>query len=203
MIVSGLLFQLAYQDYIIMEPVFTLAMFMQYSNCQNAQLQIDPLTGLNNRFRFSRYILEQCKQLAVDDVMGCVVFSLDSVQNINERYGQGNGDLIIAEAADLLKECINGLAGNHYMARYSGKCLAVLSVASCDMSARIIQLYRDIVDEYNNSVENSFYISLSYGCATFDRYNMRPSELLSVAENDMQKNRTLNKVNVMSVEDLI
>ncbi len=203
LLMVGLCFQYAFIDAIIICPVASVAMFMQYSNCQNAQIQRDPLTGLNNRIRFSRYLCECCDKLSENEILSCVVFSLDSIQGINDRYGHGKGDIILAEAAGILRNVINEVPGNHFLARYSGNCFAVVTIGGVDVSDLVIKTYKESLDAYNNSIENTHLIYISYGSAIFERFDMKPEDLIIQAEKSMKKNKTENKVKKLSVEDLI
>lgn len=63
-----------------------------------AEALTDPLTGLNNR----RALFERFEADAVPQGTALIVFDLDDFKTLNDRYGHGFGDLVLARFAALI-----------------------------------------------------------------------------------------------------
>ncbi len=81
--------------------------------------EMDPLTGLSNRFRLNEYA-EKAFQNAVleGDMLAIEIFDMDYFKEYNDNYGHQRGDECLIKIADVLKKFIAN--EKIFCARYGG-----------------------------------------------------------------------------------
>jgi PleD family two-component response regulator len=68
----------------------------------------DPLTGLANRNQFSKILAEALEGRDTSDMMAVLFIDLDRFKEINDTLGYSNGDLLLQQIANRLKENVRG-----------------------------------------------------------------------------------------------
>ena len=126
---------------------------------------IDELTGIYNRRGFhslSRHHIEISKRTG-RSMMLCF-FDLDHMKSINDVHGHGAGDTIIMAAVDVLKKTFRA---SDIMSRWGGDEFVVLMInADCDNMHAIEERISRNIDEYNDTAEHNYVLSMSWGTAT-------------------------------------
>ena len=81
---------------------------LQRSNVELAHLSIhDDLTSLHNRRHFDEYLdaaLERARDQG--DSLGLLLFDLNDFKEINDSYGHGTGDLMLATLGERVRDTL-------------------------------------------------------------------------------------------------
>ena len=118
----------------------------------------DALTGLYNRFGYSRYAQQTYNTLLRRDGGAQILFiDMDDMKGINDHYGHDYGDVAIRAAADILRAASDT---SDFLMRYGGDEFMMISSLRNDHLESTIQ---SAVDEYNRRGEVPFTLSLSIG----------------------------------------
>jgi diguanylate cyclase (GGDEF)-like protein len=106
----------------------------------------DPLTGLPNRRGFTEKLAKEFERaLQWDWPIAMLVADLDHFKRVNDRFGHPVGDVVLAAAAQLLREAAGPL---DHLARLGGEEFAVAAVgadprAGADLADRIVRAFRN------------------------------------------------------------
>lgn len=152
----------------------TVAALDVFINMQNALISRDPLTGLENRRAFEKY-MENCLDAMKQDGAGSVyllMMDVDYFKTINDTYGHHEGDVALQKVADILKRACNGT--NCIVSRFGGDEFAIVGRSGGrDMISAVC---RRIEESLNAECENLPYtLHLSMGMA--ECYNSEESVL--------------------------
>jgi diguanylate cyclase (GGDEF)-like protein len=102
-------------------PVMTmgvaLAIYLEFINMQDMQVNNDALTGLNNRRR-AEYYLTDCMEEAEKNPFCIYMIDVDHFKLINDQYGHGEGDRALCIVASALKSTAEEYKG--FAARVGG-----------------------------------------------------------------------------------
>lgn len=154
---------------------------------------MDSLTGLYNRFGFSRYTGESFSKCVGQGNSFMILFAdLDGLKIINDQYGHDNGDVAISTVAYALQNaCLNG----EICARVGGDEFVVYAegYTAADASAYCKRL-DDLLEHANEEIQKPYKICVSYGYEivfpevgdTLDRY-------IDLADNKMYVNKKKKK----------
>ncbi|PAB59490.1 EAL domain-containing protein [Anaeromicrobium sediminis] len=147
----------------------------------------DELTGLPNR-RYSKEILNKYinNYTSQSAHMALIYLDLDKLKMINDTFGHSKGDLLIKEAAIILKECLNE---DDYVFRVGGDEFILLCFnietrqQAAELAEKIINAFNKtiIIDNYHLNITSSLGIYL---------YNENPTDFencLIYADNAMYK----------------
>lgn len=81
--------------------------------------EMDPLTGLSNRFRLNEYAERAFQNAGVEgDMLAIEILDIDYFKEYNDNYGHQRGDECLIKVADALKKLV--AQGNIFCARYGG-----------------------------------------------------------------------------------
>lgn len=136
-----------------------------------SEAQIDPLTGVNNRRVFDRYINEQCPELVRKGTpVSLLMVDIDHFKKINDTHGHVVGDQVIKFVANALKDVVRG---GDKVARYGGEEFAVvLPNTLLDNAARvatnILERIRKPVLTKKDGGERIGQVTVSIGVAQHD-----------------------------------
>jgi diguanylate cyclase (GGDEF)-like protein/PAS domain S-box-containing protein len=143
----------------------------------------DKLTGLYNRLFYEEELsrLERGRHFPVT----VMIADVDGLKEVNERLGNAAGDLIIQNAAEIIKGCFRA---EDMVARIGGDEFAVLlpDIATISVDAIQVRVRRQL-DGYNNSHPKS-PVRISFGFATADRGEML-REIAREADRRMEINK--------------
>ncbi|MBA90229.1 MAG: GGDEF-domain containing protein [Phyllobacteriaceae bacterium] len=154
------------------------------SDLQKAEEQIaylawhDPLTGLVNRASFSRRL-----EASIRDEDGASLFylDLDGFKAVNDQFGHGMGDKLLAEVAARLRKSVGR---DDTVARFGGDEFAILA-AGARTRAKAERLARRLVERISKpyAIDGSLLrISVSIGIAFADASHRGPAEWLNRAD---------------------
>jgi len=111
----------------------------------------DKLTGLANRQYFDvvfDYSIKSAERHR--NLLSLVVFDVDDLKNINDRYGHLEGDRILAEVARMARE---GVRRSDVVARWGGDEFTILFL-DCDETVA-----GDLMDAIRQSIKTSLFVS--------------------------------------------
>jgi diguanylate cyclase (GGDEF)-like protein/PAS domain S-box-containing protein len=161
----------------------------QRKNRENEILHLsyhDKLTGLYNRRFVEEEIirLDTKRQLPLSIIMG----DLNSLKLTNDTFGHNMGDMILEEAAKLLK---NICRSDDILARWGGdEFVIILPKTSVTSSEKIVQR---IKNECTKLIIQKIPLSLSIGTATKSEEKQDINKVIIEAENNMYKNKLAQK----------
>lgn len=106
---------------------FVVKLLFELEDLQTQLLEMvnrDPLTKLYSR----RYLLdcleiESTRTLRLNEPMSLLILDVDNFKSINDRYGHGNGDIVLQEIAQV---CESTLRPYDVIARFGGEEFVVL-----------------------------------------------------------------------------
>jgi len=106
---------------------FVVKLLFELDDLQTQLLEMvnrDPLTKLYSR----RYLLdcleiESARTLRLNEPMSLLILDVDNFKSINDRYGHGNGDIVLQEIAQV---CESTLRPYDVIARFGGEEFVVL-----------------------------------------------------------------------------
>lgn len=81
--------------------------------------EMDPLTGLSNRFRLNEYAEKAFQNARVEGyTLGIEILDIDYFKEYNDNYGHQRGDECLIKTADVMQKIAS--KGNIFCARYGG-----------------------------------------------------------------------------------
>ena len=148
-------------------------------------LHSDPSTGLANRFSCDA-LIEQYAGKPLPDNMGCIMFDITNIREINELYGHVSGNSAIRDFSNILRLASQDLCfigrngGNRFLAIFENSPEADLD----KMLERVAQK----VGVYNKEPSNA-QLEYAYGCAySADEKDVTEiTKLISLATTRIQK----------------
>ncbi len=154
------------------------------------EAEIDFLTGLVNRRRFERALLEMINDYQTRGYpFALILFDLDNFKQINDRYGHPAGDQVLKEIALILKTF---LRANNIAARIGGEEFAVLVPGATAKEGEIVanRLRQTIANRTFNTLEDELHVTASFGVTgvrtddTIDTIFARVDKALYEAKNN-------------------
>ncbi|MRI84033.1 MAG: GGDEF domain-containing protein [Nitratiruptor sp.] len=127
------------------------------------EAEIDFLTGLVNRRRFERAILEMIDEYRTRGYpFALILLDVDNFKQINDRYGHPVGDQILKEIAMILKTF---LRANTVSARIGGEEFAILVPGASTREGEIIaqRLRKAIANRTFSTPQGEVRVSASFG----------------------------------------
>ena len=148
----------------------------------------DDLTGLYNRRGFLAAGAQQLKLGRRESRDSLLFFvDVDNLKAVNDAYGHGEGDLVLARVADALgatfrdSDVLGRLGGDEFT--------ALATNSSSDDREIMLRRLRENLASLNGS-EHRYEISLSVGCARFDpRHPVSLGELVTQADHLMYEQK--------------
>ncbi|MFO7957119.1 MAG: sensor domain-containing diguanylate cyclase [Candidatus Brocadiia bacterium] len=149
----------------------------------------DELTGLPNRCCFTplaEHSLRLARKLRHPLVLLCV--DVDSLAAINEQFGEGSGDELLKQTAELLKDTFDPA---DLVARIGGDEFVVLAAeTSAEEAGTLLARLESAVAELNRTNRRPYRLSLTVGTARFDPdAPVELDELLGVADQAVHEAR--------------
>jgi len=136
-------------------------MLVFYIQSLQAQVSLDPLTGLNNRGQLERYCSQKGNLLIPGRKTFAVMMDIDRFKSINDTYGHAEGDRALVQVAGALKKALGRRSMPSFLCRYGGDefILIVHPVGADEVEA----LIRDIRSELKSqNTEYPLFISAGY-----------------------------------------
>jgi diguanylate cyclase (GGDEF)-like protein/PAS domain S-box-containing protein len=151
----------------------------------------DGLTDLYNRAYFEEELLrlDTKRQLPLGFIMG----DLNGLKIINDTFGHGEGDIIIKNAAEILKKACRS---DDIIARWGGDEFVVLLPKTTVNDAE--EIIKRIKIESKKTVNQKIPLSISLGAAIKVEANQDIQAIILDAENNMYKNKLVEKESLAS-----
>jgi len=143
------------------------------------QLRTDMLTGALNRSAFMETANAVLAQPPLNGMHALVMVDVDHFKQINDRYGHGYGDRVLARICDLLR---NALRADDLVGRIGGDEFVLLlkNVASNEA----LQMKMDsLCEQLNQRISDSVCVSCSFGAATCPQDGDAFEELYAKADS--------------------
>jgi diguanylate cyclase (GGDEF)-like protein len=155
----------------------------------------DQLTGLPNA-RALHLMLEhrlaECRRYE-GEVVSVLSIDVDDFQDINEQFGHGVGDRVLASVSAVVKGQLRQM---DMLARFAGdEFLAVMPGASGQVAAMVAERVRNAVESqvFNVKTGRNIQVRVSAGNGSYPADGETADELLSAATRDMRRDKQLRK----------
>ena len=142
----------------------------------------DSLTDLYNRkfFKAEMDRLDTERQLPISIIMG----DLNGLKIINDSYGQKMGDQLLIKAAEMLKEVVRE---DDILARYGGDEFTILLPQTSNKTAK--KIVKRIQHKSREQNVDEISLSISLGTATKLEKDKKITEIIKIAEDNMNQNK--------------
>lgn len=127
----------------------------------------DELTGLYNRRGFFALAEQQLKVAhRVKKKLLILAADLDFLKKVNDTYGHNAGDLLLIDAANLLRETFRA---SDIIARIGGDEFVVMQLEQTDVAAELLtdRLYKNLI-RHNDRPDREHDLSISIGITYYD-----------------------------------
>jgi diguanylate cyclase (GGDEF)-like protein len=176
---------------------------IQNQNTMENLVFIDPLTGVYNRGFYERQVaLEIERSHRTSRTFGLLVLDVDDFKRINDSYGHGAGDAVLAAVAHELSRKMRKI---DLLFRYGGEEFVVLLPgAEQEETERTGERLRRIIDEMrftSEAVPSDLKVTISVGAAVFPEHSRTQSGIFKAADEAMYraKRQGKNRVAVSAV----
>jgi diguanylate cyclase (GGDEF)-like protein len=144
----------------------------------------DNLTGLNNQRYFHKRLSEETSRATrYKRSLGLIIFDLDDLKSINDRYGHLAGDTILKRLGQILKSSIRAI---DIIARYGGDefCVIMPEADGATCERFMERLKQKISSSKFNIAEadKELRCTISQGAALFPDHASTETELMHVAD---------------------
>ncbi len=163
------------------------------------QAQTDSLTGLFNHRTFHERLRRELTQASIEHTsVAVVMLDIDDFKKVNDVYGHGVGDLVLAELADHLRASVRA---SDVVCRIGGEEFAVIAPGSEEEQAVALatRLSRRL-EEVELDLAGS--ISVSIGIAHGPEHAANSRELVACAEAAMMTAKARGKGQVVLFDEL-
>ena len=163
------------------------------------QAQTDSLTGLFNHRTFHERLRRELTQASVEHTsVAVVMLDIDDFKKVNDVYGHGVGDLVLAELADHLRASVRA---SDVVCRIGGEEFAVIAPGSEEeqavaLATRLSQRLEEVELDLAGS------ISVSIGIAHGPEHAANSRELVACAEAAMMTAKARGKSQVVLFDEL-
>lgn len=170
-IICGVL-QAIFLDIPIMCYGATLGVLLVYITSLENVISMDPLTKVNNRAQFQRYISNKMKTPIPDKKLFLMIFDADKFKEINDTFGYVEGDKALIRVANAMKDACQTYRNQTFIARYGGdEFVVVAETDSLEETQRLAdQICSNVVDMNNESGE-AYMLTVCVGIAQYDFSN--------------------------------
>jgi diguanylate cyclase (GGDEF)-like protein len=150
---------------------------------------VDDLTGLANRRGF--FALGEHELLVAARTRSSVALlfvDVDGLKSVNDEFGHHVGDLLLTEAADVIRETIRA---SDVAGRLGGDEFCVLLMGDPDLDAdRVVERMRERVADHNRQPGRGYQLSLSIGLSALPAgRSVTLEELIDAADEDMYEDK--------------
>jgi diguanylate cyclase (GGDEF)-like protein/PAS domain S-box-containing protein len=166
----------------------------------NAELQYlatrDPLTGCLNRRAFFDSLDAMFKQRrARENTLHCAMLDIDHFKQINDKFGHGTGDRVIAFVAETIRLSVRS---SDLVCRYGGEeyCIVFSEASPKDVRDIIERIRRAVVSGSAARFTRELKLTISAGIATKGPQDDRSSSMIDRADAALYaaKNNGRNRI---------
>lgn len=159
----------------------------------------DRLTGLLGRTEFMRKGEDSFKYNQMHNKNTAIImFFVDELKHINDRYGYEVGDQILREFGEILGNMTSGIG---YAGRYSGETFVILLDHVTEKEGeRFCKLVRKALDnqQFETKKGRTIQATMSGGLYRCDEYTMRFTDAIKYADSALYRARLLGNGYMMS-----
>jgi len=165
----------------------------------------DPLTDLPNARSFHLMLeqrLAECQRHSREP-LAVLSMDLDDFKAINDAYGHGVGDRMLAGVAGVVKRQLRQM---DILARYAGdEFVAIMPMASGDVAAMVAERIRAAVESHPFPVRTgrTKQIGISIGIACFPAEGETVEALLTAAGRNMQHDKYSRRLNPQTATGVV
>lgn len=155
---------------------------------------VDDVTGLYNRRGFNQLARQQTEiARRTGRNMLLSFFDLDHMKHINDSYGHHEGDNALVAAAGILRRIFRA---SDIIARWGGDEFSVLMInAECDDILSIEQRINDAINDYNETADHRYIISMSWGIVKYDpAFPAEIDDLITRADEMMYRHKSYKRL---------
>ena len=153
----------------------------------------DPLTGLYNRLYFLDFAKKSFERAKRKDRNIVLIFlDLDNFKYVNDNFGHKNGDEILKNTANILKDIFREY---DMVVRYGGDEFIVFAEIDKSDKKHIEKLLESFRDRLEQKFKK-YTISASYGIAIFPNDIDDINSLLDIADKRMYKQKRCKKAHL-------
>lgn len=160
--------------------------------------QTDSITGLWNHGYFQNKLSEYLEKARQESFsLSLIIFDIDDFKRLNDTYGHQNGDVVLKEIGQILKETSRE---NDFPCRYGGEEFSfILPYTNRDLAYQISERIRERVANFSFpkfASNDPLKVTISLGVAVFPEDATNKEELINLADKAMYiakfsgKNRT-------------
>lgn len=169
-----------------------LEKFRQETSGLRYHAETDPLTKLVNRRLFFQK-LDDAVALAsrFNDNIAVMYLDLDGFKQVNDHFGHGQGDIVLIEVANRLRECVREV---DTVARLGGDEFAIILTRTSKV--KVTETAQRIIDSLVLNIEENgchTSITVSVGIAIYPDDSINPLALLKHADAAMYKAKEQGK----------
>lgn len=148
----------------------------------------DGLTGMLNRRGFDELSRESIRSFEKMQTVCTMVIDMDGLKHINDAYGHYEGDRAIKAAANIITKCCDN---GEICARAGGDEFYIFApVYSQDKLDRFFERLNGFTENYNNSYNKPYSLSLSYGALLAECDNKgRIEDFLTISDSRMYEQK--------------
>lgn len=147
----------------------------------------DSLTNLWNHGFFQQTLTQEIQRANDEKAkMSLLIIDIDNFKKLNDTYGHQNGDIVLIELANILKESARE---KDYVCRYGGEEFSIiLSQTSKEQGYVIAERIRERIAQHNFkeiSLLSNLSVTVSIGLSTYPDDAVSKSELIAKADKSM------------------
>jgi diguanylate cyclase (GGDEF)-like protein len=160
----------------------------------------DPLTKLNNRWKFEQSVNAQIQFAGRDGTQfSILVFDLDHFGYINDVHGHPMGDLVLKEVANVLR---NSVRSQDIVARIGEDEFGVILPDTAPQKAQVMAdaLCRDIAGMEFQTTKGPLRVTASMGVVVYPIHGHTSDSLLITGDVAISKAKTLGRNRAVAVD---
>ncbi len=179
-------------------PTVMISIVIQYLSLMKKEILLDPLTQLNNRREFQRY-LGKVTRTSNNEKVFLIFFDINNFKGINDSFGHMEGDKALVMIAQILNSAFSNTKA--FLARYGGDEFAVILKKE---EPEILSYLKNIdASLVARSKTLPYTISLSVGYSIYGEENANTIEsLIQAADKKMYCNKEERKRNLCENEPI-
>lgn len=182
------LYQLVFNDEILIFSTIAIALLLYYLIMQEASFDYDLQTKVRNRVSFEHEMraLEQSKH-----PVALFVFDMNNLKQTNDAWGHQEGDVLLANVANLLNQAF-GSEGRIYRVGGDEFCVLVQLQRNVDCKV-LLQRFKSLVAEANEVRVPPISIASGYACLDPEK-GITISKAFHLADDAMYRDKMEQKL---------
>ena len=198
--VLTVILQLIAMDTPVSPAAVSIALLALHMQFQDRLVSIDPLTKMNNRNQMIRYLSGKMNRSPNDSKgLYLLIMDLDWFKSINDSFGHTEGDMALVRLSGALKRVCGEF--NAFASRYGGDEFIIIYETENEISVeKLKSRVHDLLTESDRQVDSPYKLSVSIGCARWNRNMKHIPEFIAAADEDlyMVKQTRPDRLNVIA-----